>query len=131
MMMTISSPKQCVAGTVASTVPPCLFRQVSERYLQLGYDRLLGNLTLSYNHFSTSFDQTSWPTYLLHILKVRSQISTRRLAILTEVFVGFLSPSRRIPGQYLKIRPLPLPSKPSYFIIHLEPFHSTLHSLRN
>jgi hypothetical protein len=32
-------------------------------------------------------------------------------AILTEVFVVFLSPSRRMLGQYLKIRPRPLPTR--------------------
>jgi hypothetical protein len=47
------------------------------------------------------------------------------------VFVVFLSPSRRIPGYQLKIRPRPLPSNSFRFIIHLLPYHSTLYSLSN
>jgi hypothetical protein len=44
-------------------------------------------------------------------------------------FVVFLSSSRRMLGQYLKIRTQPLPSKSSQWIIHLSPYHSTLYSL--
>jgi hypothetical protein len=39
-----------------------------------------------------------WLTLLLRTRKILVQISVLRLAILTEVFVVFLSPSRQIPG---------------------------------
>jgi hypothetical protein len=45
----------------------------------------------------------------------RSRVQILAPAILIEIFRGFLSPSRRMPGQYLKISPRPLPTK--YFPI--------------
>jgi hypothetical protein len=54
----------------------------------------------------------------------------RRPTILIEGFCVFPSPSRRIPGQYLKIMPLSLPTK--FFPIHynsLVTLPSTLWSL--
>jgi hypothetical protein len=69
-------------------------------------------------------------TSLLRIREVQFQISARTPAIVTEVSVVFLSQSRQMPGQYLKLqhdRFLPLPFK---FIIHLSLLHSTLYSLQ-
>jgi hypothetical protein len=52
-----------------------------------------------------------WLTLLLRIRGYWVQISARRRAITTDGFRGFPSPSKRIPGLYLEIRPLPLPSE--------------------
>jgi hypothetical protein len=55
----------------------------------------------------------------------------QRPAILIEVFMGFLSPSRQMLGQYLKIRPRPLLTK-TFPIYHHSSvtLSSTLYSLR-
>jgi hypothetical protein len=44
-----------------------------------------------------------WLALLLRIREMTFQMSVRRPAILTEVFVLFISPSRQIPRQCLKL----------------------------
>jgi hypothetical protein len=58
-----------------------------------------------------------WLILLLHIREAWVKILAQRLAILTEIFVIFLNPSRQMLGWYCKIRPQPLPSK-SFSFIH-------------
>jgi hypothetical protein len=57
-----------------------------------------------------------WLTPLL-IRDVRVQILAQRPVILTQVFLVFLSSSKRIPGYYVKIKPRPLPSR-SFSVHH-------------
>jgi hypothetical protein len=52
-----------------------------------------------------------WVTLLLLYGRPQVQILVQAPAILTEVFHGFLIPSRLMSGYYLKIIPLLLPSK--------------------
>jgi hypothetical protein len=44
-------------------------------------------------------------TLLLHIREVPNSNLVPEMAVLTDVIVAFLIHSRRMPGQYLKIRP--------------------------
>jgi hypothetical protein len=61
-----------------------------------------------------------WLTLLLRILRVLgSNLGTETGYPELRFFIVFLSPSRKIPGLYLKIRPRPLSSTP--FPIHYSP----------
>jgi hypothetical protein len=66
---------------------------------------------------------------MLHIARERLWNMVMTQAIMMELFVVFVSPSRQILGQYLKLGCIYFLPHPVQFIIHKFSYHSVLYSL--